>query len=111
MATREEFAEAVLEELISEDSHQAANAADVELVLRRYDRKLINLIDEDYADWIGSGDIPEGAMTGLVKVMAYECRNPFGANISRDMYDEGLADLRLFMRGRALYEPVKVDYY
>ncbi len=111
MATREELAEAVLEELISEDSHQAPNAADTEAVLRRYDRKHVNLTDDNLADWAVSGDIPEGAMTGLTKIIAYECRRMFGANIGRDLYEEGLSDLAQFMCERRTYEPVRTDYF
>lgn len=110
MATREELAEAVLEELISEDSHQAPNAADSEAVLRRYDRLHVNLTDDNLADWIASGDIPDGAMTGLTKIVAYECRRMFGANIGREVYDEGMRDLRKFTHDRPTYEPVKADY-
>lgn len=111
MATREEFAQAVLEELVSEDSHQAPNAADTEAVLRRYDRKHVNLTDENLADWAVSGDIPDGAMTGLVKIIAYECRRMFGVNIGKEVYDEGLSDLARFMMHRATLEPVRPDYF
>lgn len=111
MATREELAEAVLEELISEDSHQAPNAADTDLVLRRYDRKLVNLADENLADWASTDDIPDGAMIGLTKIIAYECRKPFGANVRRDVYEEGLSDLAKFMCTRASYERVMTEYF
>lgn len=111
MATREEFAEAVLEELVSEDLHQAPNAADTEAVLRRYERKYINLADENLADWAVGGDIPDGAMTGLTKIIAYECRRMFGANIGREMYEEGVSDLARYMCRRATFEPVRPDYF
>lgn len=112
MATREELAQAVLEELVSQDSHQAPNAADSEAVLRRYDRKYVNLADENMADWDVSGDIPEGAMTGLTKIIAYECRAMFGRDdLGTDYRDEGVSDLARFMARRATFEPVRPDYF
>lgn len=112
MATREELAEAVLEELVTEDSHQSAAANDVEAVLRRYDRKYVNLADENLADWDVNGDVPEGAMTGLTKIIAYECRMMFGRDdLGTDYRDEGIADLARFMMRRATFEPVRPDYF
>lgn len=107
--TEQDLARAVLQELQTLAAEEEPAPADADLVKDRYRSKLATLIRHNYADW-SSGSIPDEAMTGLVKVIAYECRVPFGKDYSRDLMTEGMNDLRKFMGVAPTYEPVKASY-
>lgn len=110
MATTTDLATEVLQELHVLDGEETASASDAAKVKTKYAQKLPTLITEGYADW-EEAFIPAGAMIGLVKVMAYECRKAFGKQYEREMYIEGLADLREYLRLHPTYEPVIATYF
>lgn len=110
MATTTDLATEVLQELYVLDGTDTASAADAAKVIAKYTQKLPTLITEGYADW-DTAVIPDAALIGLTKVMAYECRKVFGKQYEREMYQEGLSDLREYLRLHPTYEPVRTIYF
>lgn len=108
--TEHDLAVEVLVELNVTEGEEEPSAADEQLVIERYQERLITLVDEDYADW-SSNVIPDAAMPGLRLVVAYECARAFGRVPDASLEDEGLTKLARLMRKKATYEPVRPDYF
>ena len=60
MATQQDLATQVMEELALTPAGQPASAIDYASIVQRYGQKLLYLLDEDYADW-DQNAIPDAA--------------------------------------------------
>lgn len=117
MATQTDMATQVLQDLFVLDGTETADASDAATVVTKYTQRLVMLAEDNYADW-DADSIPDAAMPGLVRVIAYECAPVFGKDRNKlvepngDTWeDRGLAMLRRYMRQKATYEPVPALYF
>lgn len=117
MATETDLVTQVMQELGINGATDTPSAEDTDLIKTRYEQRLISLVDDNYADW-DADSIPDQAMPGLVRVIAYEVGPSFGAERSTLMEgpgesweDRGLAMLRRYMRKKASYEATPADYF
>jgi hypothetical protein len=123
MATEEDLASQVLAELHLLDANDTPSAEDQLAIITRYHQRLLQLADDDYADWMAAAStsddgIPDVAMPGLIRVMAWECAAMFQISKIRlvdpdglTWENKGLALLRRYMRKKPSYEPVRADYF
>lgn len=93
------------------------SAQDFADVGARYEQRLVMLQEDNYADF-EADDIPDAAMPGLIRIVAYEIAPMFGVNrktlveANGDTWeDRGLAMLRRYMRQKPDYEATRVDYF
>lgn len=117
MATSTDLGTQVLQELGIIGAVDTVSAEDAALISTRYQQRLVGLVDDNYADW-DADSIPDQAMPGLVRVIAYEVGPAFGAERATLMEksgetweDRGLAMLRRYMRKKASYEATPADYF
>lgn len=87
------------------------------IVEARYRERLPTLTKDEYADW-EVDVIPDDAMPGLRLVIANECASPFGRKgvmiptpPYRSIEEEGKHKLRLYMRIKPTFRPVRAVYY
>lgn len=123
MATETDLATQVMQELLLIDANETPSAEDAAVIIARYHQRLLMLTDEDYSDWMAGSStaddvIPDAAMPGLIRVMAFEVAPMFGKGRERlieangDTWEmRGLAMLRRVMRKKPSYEPVRADYF
>lgn len=123
MATQQDLATQVMGELQLLPAGQVASAADYDTISTRYLQKMLYLQDEDYADWDTSASsstelIPDAAMPGLIRVMAWEIAPQY--NVPRSSLvdpkgqtyeDVGLSLLRRYMRMKPSYESIRAEYF
>lgn len=110
MATQTDLATEVLQELFVLDGGETASASDAALVIKKYTQLHPTLISEGHADW-DLEVIPDAAMIGLTKRVAYECQIRFGKVYPLEKKLEGTADLREYLRLHPTYEPVRATYF
>lgn len=99
MATKNDLALAVLEDLGVVAAGESINASDAQLVLRRYDRLHEKLVTDAVAYWpapvsVASNVIPARVMEPLTKVLAARCSKAFG--LPRDYVEETEAMKELY---------------
>lgn len=123
MATENDLAKQVMQELGVLAAGTDPSAEDGTDVLTRYHQRLLMLTDEDCADWMaGSAPtddvIPDAAMPGLIQCIAYECAAMFEVPKTRlvdekgmSWKDQGEAALRRYMRKKPSYERVVAEYF
>lgn len=83
MATKNDLALAVLEDLEVVAAGESPTAADSQLVIRRYNRLHEELVFKEIAFWesassAASDTIPDRVMRALTKLMAVVCADAFG---------------------------------
>lgn len=108
--TINDLVQAVLHELRIIAAEETAPPHYAKIVEARYRERLPTLTKDEYADW-EVDVIPDDAMPGLRRVIAYECATPFGKAIPPALELEGLRKLRLYMRIKPTYRTTKAVYY
>lgn len=115
--TIQDLVQEVLHELKIIAAEETAPASYAKIVEARYRERLPTLTKDEYADWDADA-IPDEAMPGLRLVIANECATPFGRKGTliptppfRSPEHEGLHKLRLYMRIKPTYRPVRAAYY
>lgn len=89
---------------------ETPSPGDAKLVRERYLSRLETLTKDEYTDWEAEV-IPEGAMPGLRRVIAYECATAFAKAIPQTLEVEGLHKLRLYMRLKSTHRRVRAEYF
>ncbi len=116
MATETDLALAVMQELAVIPNGSLPTAQDYADIKLRYERRLVMLQDEDFADW-DANNIPDAAMPGLTRLMAYEVAPLFSVPRAQLMEsgmsweEKGMMMLRRYMRKKPTYEAVMADYF
>jgi len=117
MATQQDLIKQAMQDLGVLGNNEDPSAEDFATAGDRYTQRLEMLVDDNYADW-DADSIPDAAMPGIRRVIAYEIAPMFGVLKSdlvepdgKTLEEKGLSLLRRYMRKKASYEETFVDWF